>query len=99
MKQQTTVKDLESKIKELNRWTKRDFLNGSSDLYILAGAYGGYRLEKQVKQGGIIDVLRIGYVPKKELYSHLFTLIQGIIIGIRQEVGAISKNCLIAEEV
>ena len=75
----TTVKDLESKIKELNRWT-------GSDLYILGGAYGGYRLEKQVKQGGIIDVLRIGYVPKRELYSHLFTLIEGIIIGIRQQI-------------
>jgi len=79
MKQQTTIKDLESKIEELNRWTK-------SDLYILGGAYGGYRLEKQVKQGGIIDVLKIGYVPKKELYSHLFTLIEGIIIGIRQQI-------------
>jgi hypothetical protein len=99
MKQQTTVKDLESKIKELNRWTKRDFLNGNADLYILGGAYGGYRLEKQVKQGGIVDVLKIGYVPKKELYSHLFTLIQGIIIGIRQEVSSIDKNCLIVEEV
>ena len=73
-----TVKDLESKIKELNRWTE-------SDLYILGGAYGGYRLEKQVKHG-IIDVLKIGYVPKKELYSHLFTLIEGIIIGIRQQI-------------
>ena len=79
MKQKTTVKDLESKIKELNRWT-------GSDLYILGGAYGGYRLERQVKQGGIIDVLKIGYVPKKELYSHLFTLIEGIIIGIRQQI-------------
>jgi len=78
MKQQTTIKDLESKIKELNRWTE-------SDLYILGGAYGGYRLEKQVKHG-IIDVLKIGYVPKKELYSHLFTLIEGIIIGIRQQI-------------
>jgi len=78
MKQQTTIKDLESKIKELNRWTE-------SDLYILGGAYGGYRLEKQVEHG-IIDVLKIGYVPKKELYSHLFTLIEGIIIGIRQQI-------------
>ena len=86
MKQKTTIKDLERKIEELNRWTKRDFLNGSSDLYVLGGAYGGYRLEKQVKQGGIIDVLKIGYVPKKELYSHLFTLIEGIIIGIRQQI-------------
>jgi len=79
MKQKTTIKDLERKIEELNRWTK-------SDLYILGGAYGGYRLERQVKQGGIIDVLKIGYVPKKELYSHLFTLIEGIIIGIRQQI-------------
>ena len=54
-------------------------------MYILGGAYGGYRLEKQVKHG-IIDVLKIGYVPKKELYSHLFTLIEGIIIGIRQQI-------------
>ena len=72
--QRITVKDLEKKIKELNLWTE-------SDLYILGGAYGGYRLEKQVKQGGIIDVLRIGYVPKRELYDHLFTLIEGIMIG------------------
>ena len=91
MKQKTTIKDLERKIEELNRWTKKDqfrsdFLKGSSDLYVLGGAYGGYRLEKQVKQGGIIDVLKIGYVPKRELYSHLFTLIEGIIIGIRQQI-------------
>ena len=79
MKQQTTIKDLESKIEELNRWTR-------SDLYILGGAYGGYRLEKQGKQGGITDILKIGYVPKRELYSHLFTLIEGIIIGIRQQI-------------
>ena len=71
--QRITVKDLERKIKELNLWTE-------SGLYILGGAYGGYRLEK-VKQGGIIDVLRIGYVPKRELYDHLFTLIEGIMIG------------------
>ena len=74
-----TVKDLLNKIEELNKWT-------GSDLYILGSAYGGYRLEKQVKQGGIIDVLRIGYVPKRELYEHLFTLIEGIIIGIRQQI-------------
>ena len=74
-----TVKDLLNKIEELNKWT-------GSDLYILGGAYGGYRLEKQGKQGGITDILKIGYVPKKELYSHLFTLIEGIIIGIRQQI-------------
>ena len=85
MKQQIPIIALENKIEELNRWTKSDLMRNGTR-YILGGAYGGYRLEKQVKQGGIIDVLKIGYVPKKELYNHLFTLIEGIIIGIRQQI-------------
>lgn len=47
--------------------------------YHLSGAYGGYALHRMHNDaGGIVDVLRIGHVPKRTLYNAMHAFIAGI---------------------
>jgi len=67
-----TIKNLESQIDSINYWA-------NSNAYFLSGAYGGYRLEKYGDHGGVIDILKIGFVPKRKLHEHLMTFKKGLI--------------------
>ena len=71
--QRITIRDLEKKIEFISEITGKT--------HFWAGAYGGYKLEREGKHGGVNDVLNIGFVPKRKLYEHLVTLIKGLIIG------------------
>jgi hypothetical protein len=61
-------------------------LRGNPGTYVLAGAYGGWRLERMAKDGGTgtYDALGSGYVPKRELYS----LMAAYLDGLRDAQGA-----------
>ena len=47
--------------------------------YHLAGAYGGWELVQMGKNGGVTDIFRSGYIPKKELHGLILAFIEGII--------------------
>ena len=47
--------------------------------YYLAGAYGGWELVQMGKNGGVTDIFRSGYIPKKELHGLILAFIEGII--------------------
>jgi len=50
--------------------------------FYLAGAYGGWKLEKIVSDtGAVSDPLRCGYVSKKELYNLIWAFMNGIDLG------------------
>jgi len=47
--------------------------------YYLDGAYGGWKLARNSpKTGHYVDVLRCGYIPKRELYSLIRAYMDGI---------------------
>ena len=47
--------------------------------YHLSGAYGGYALHRmETSGGGIMDVLAVGHVSKRELYNLMHAFIRGI---------------------
>ena len=65
-----TQKDLENKVNRLNRMAGFENPKYSTiGAYCLDYAYGGVQLHKYVnKSGGVTDIFRQGYMPKKELY-------------------------------
>ena len=46
--------------------------------YLLAGAYGGWKLEQIVRGGGTRDVLGTGYIPKRALYEQIRCYMGGV---------------------
>ena len=66
---------------ETNPYTKDE--NGkfkaNVGTYYLAGAYGGYKVEKIVSEtGAVSDPIRGGYMTKRELYNVLWAFINGM---------------------
>jgi hypothetical protein len=50
--------------------------------YHLCEQYGGVSLHRMENEsGGVRDVLRIGYVSRRELYNAMFAFIEGIYLG------------------
>jgi hypothetical protein len=70
-------RDLEVLTNRLNE--KAGFKNpqyNTPDSYQLSGAYGGWKLEKVCNEaGGVSTVSHGGYMPKRELYNQLQTLL------------------------
>ena len=83
-----TQKDLENIIERLNKvtknpltpWTRRDGRNVANvGNYHIGGAYGGVQLLQMATEGGgVKDVFRCGYVPKRELYNLICAYLEGI---------------------
>lgn len=84
-----TQANLEAVVARINRMTnspdesyKRDEagkLRAQVGNYHLSYAYGGVSLHRMVNEsGGVHDVLRIGHVPKRELYNAMFSFIAGL---------------------
>ena len=75
----STVKmvHIESLVRRINE--KAGFENPQYNTvgsYQLSGAYGGWKLEKVVNEaGGVSCASSGGYVPKRELYNQLLTLV------------------------
>ena len=89
MKNQITIKNLESVVLRINKltgspessYTKNANGKFTANIgnYHLDGAYGGYALHRmQSIGGGVQDVFRIGHVSKRELYNAMFAFISGI---------------------
>ena len=83
-----TIKDLENRVKYLNeltekptqRYTKKDgkYISNVGHIFI-SQAYGGCELQQVWNEGGaVIDVLKTGHIPKKELYNQINAFIEGI---------------------
>ncbi len=84
-----TQKDLEAIVLRINRITKSpetSYTKSKTGKYVsnignyhLNGAYGGWTLHRMDNEkGGIEDVLRCGYVSKRELQKLLFAFIAGL---------------------
>jgi len=83
-----TLKELEGRVKFLNRFTgnptkrftKKDgqyFSNAGH--YLISQQYGGYELQQICNDGGgVDDVLGTGHIPKKELYYLINAFIEGM---------------------
>lgn len=83
-----TLQNLEAVVKHINimtnspleSYTKKDgkYVANIGN-YHLDGAYGGYALRRMVNEdGGISDVLRVGYATKRELYNAMHAFIAGL---------------------
>ena len=46
--------------------------------YYLSGAYGGWKLEQVVNEGGGCTSITNGFVPKKDLYYEMQAFISGL---------------------
>ena len=86
MTNRITVKDLEGTISRINQaagmpteaYTKDDDGKYSANIgsYHLDQAYGGSRLVRMMSDGGGISVVSSGgFIPKRELYNQLHTLL------------------------
>ena len=66
-----TVKHLRAKLERLNRIAGFDNPEYSTiGAYVLDYAYGGVQLQRYVtNDGGVTDIFRVGFVPKRELYN------------------------------
>ena len=66
-----TQKDLEAKVKRLNRIAGFDNPTYSTiGAYCLDYAYGGVSLEKYINEHGAVhDIFNRGHMPKRELYE------------------------------
>ena len=75
-----TQKDLEAKVARLNRMAGFDNPKYSTiGAYCLDYAYGGVRLDRYVNEhGGVHDIFRNGYMPKRELYNLMSAFETGI---------------------
>ena len=80
-----TKKDLQNKIDYLNELTdnnKKPYEFGKGwkrGTYLLSGAYGGYKLEQVVNDGGgVRDVLYTGFTTKKDLYKNVCSYVNGL---------------------
>lgn len=89
MSKQVTKNDLEAIVKRINlitkspldSWTKTSDGKFKSNVgnYHLDWAYGGVTLHRMDNEsGGINDVIRCGYVSKKELQKLMFAYIAGV---------------------
>jgi len=46
--------------------------------YHLSGAYGGWQVEQMHPSGGVTRALGGGYIPKRELYSLICAMVEGV---------------------
>lgn len=70
-----TVKDLDRAVIELNSLLGATM--GQDGSFCLQGAYGGWQLQRRCAGGGVIAATP-GYRPKRELYDHIISMMQGI---------------------
>ena len=91
-----TEKDLENIVSRINRMTgnpessyvrnAEGKLEPQAGNYHLSFAYGGVTLHQMCDEGtGTHDVLRCGYVSKRELQSLLFAFIDGIQVEVKKD--------------
>ena len=74
-----TIAELENLVQVINRLTGHSDGAENVGRYRLGGAYGGWRLERIVNDGGGIDTpLGGGYYSKKELAGKLRAFIHGL---------------------
>ena len=79
-----TIKQLESQVKYLNELTNnplKPYGNKGANIgcYYLAGAYGGYELQRVCTSGGgVTTPLNTGHIPKKRLYNLICAFVSGI---------------------
>jgi hypothetical protein len=66
--------------------------------FYLEGAYGGHKLVQVINYGGgVRDVLRCGYVSKRELYHLIGALLDGVgtiaeTMAVRERAGSIERE-------
>jgi hypothetical protein len=78
MKTRITVKDLDRAVIELN--TMLGYTMGQEGSFCLQGSYGGWQLQRHraaYADGGIVTATP-GFRPKRELYNHIISMMQGI---------------------
>ena len=90
MKQRITVKQLESKVKLLNKLTGNfdtPYIKSEgtgkfvpqAHVFVLGRAYGGFSLEQMAAKGsGCSEPLNTGHIPARELHGMLASMIAGI---------------------
>ena len=91
MTQRITKENLEAVIERINKLTDSPieaYTRGEDGTYKsnpgnyhLDGAYGGYSLARMCNEGGGIESIISGYMPKKELYEKMFVFIRGLEAG------------------
>lgn len=70
--------DLYDVARVLNNYTNSPQEYGEVGNYHISFAYGGSCLHREVKGGGVEDVLSCGHVPKKELYKMMSAYMDGM---------------------
>jgi len=46
--------------------------------YHLSGAYGGWQLQRTMSDGGGVEAITPGYLPKRDLYGRMVAYLDGI---------------------
>lgn len=85
-----TKRDLDGAVDRLNvlagypegtpLWTRdADGKNRATiGMYLLSGAYGGWKLEQIVSDGGGVRSITHGYLPKREVYNMIHAYREGM---------------------
>jgi hypothetical protein len=92
MAKRISTKDLQAVVDRINYttgnptdpWTRDDNGNITANVgvYFLSGAYGGHSLHKMANtSGGVVDVLRCGHVPARDLYNRMHSYIEGMYVA------------------
>ena len=68
-------------VDDLNRFKQ------NAGCFYLAGAYGGYKLERSLKGGGSTDITS-GYVSKRELMEQIRGILTGYRIAVNKDFEA-----------
>ena len=79
----TTIKQIEELVQSLNIATGHElnpYSNGKANIgtYVLAGAYGGHKLEQMCPGGGTRDLLNTGFTNNRDLYRAIYCFLEGI---------------------
>ena len=59
----------------------------NAECFYLAGAYGGYKLERSLRRGGSTDITS-GYVSKRELMEQIRGILTGYRIAVNKDFEA-----------
>ena len=81
----TTKIELNAAVRVLNQLVGANPVAHQPGSYILAGAYGGWQLQRIHPSGGN-ESMTTGYRSKRELYDLILSMRTGVVIGLSQPV-------------
>ena len=75
MTERITEKNINRLLCTINTEAKR---RGVPGFFTVAGAYGGWRMERQVAESNYGDPLNTGFVPRRKLYDAMWAFLAGL---------------------